>query len=191
MEYQERLVEAIEEGKIVKVSEHYAKREGLVILKKPEIRINNPSTTPSYFSRDSKRERVKPLSHYLETKPDWRQQQVLQELVDNFHWQIRMNRRRLGLTRKQLAKMINEPDEDLRILETGHLPSKDFVLINKIQKALGINLRKDQKEFDLTTEEIMERARKKDQERQNEKPKNREDYSDLVDSGIEILEDEI
>jgi len=193
MEYeQKKLVEAIEEGRIVKVPEQYAKREGLLILKRPPIQVQQ-SQTPSYLE---KRDKIKPLTEYIKSKPDWREKQVMSELVENFHWQIRYNRRRLGLTRRQLAKMINVADNDLQVIESGRLPTKDFILINKIQKALGINLRKDGKEFDLSTQEIMQKAEEKDREKQRttikEKPRiSEEDYSELVGQDIEILEDEI
>ncbi|MBU0761043.1 MAG: hypothetical protein KJ600_04145 [Nanoarchaeota archaeon] len=173
-------VEAIEDGKIVKVSENYAKREGLVILRKPEIKMNNPGTTPSYFSQESK-ESKKPLTDYLKKKPDWKEKQVLQELLDNFHWHIRMQRRRMGLTRRQFSKMINESEEKVKILETGRLPTNDFVIINKVQKALGINLRKDKKNFDVSVKEMLNQKK--------EEPK--QEGSDFAGSGIEILEDEI
>ncbi|MBU0466636.1 MAG: hypothetical protein KJ718_04815 [Nanoarchaeota archaeon] len=195
--YSENLVEAIEEGRIVKVPESYARREGLVILKKPEIPLNNPGTTPSFYSHTEKKEPKRPFTDYISKKPDWREQQVISELLDNFHWHIRLQRKRMGLTRKQFAKQINEPEEKIKILETGRLPTKDFILINKIQKALDINLRKDGKEFDLSTQEIMEKAQEVEMERIQQRRKTRstekaeEDYNEISGSGIEILEDEI
>ncbi|MFH1803171.1 MAG: hypothetical protein ABH864_07030 [archaeon] len=203
---QKKLVEAIEEGRIVRVPEQYAKREGLLILKRPAMQVQQ-SQTPSYLEKRDK-DRTKPLTEYIRSKPDWREKQVMSELVENFHWQIRYNRRRLGLTRRQLAKAIDVADNDLQLIESGRLPTKDFILINKIQKALGINLRKDGKEFDLSTQEIMEKAqevemqklqqkrqtqfRTQTQSRSRSATKPEEDYdNELVGQGIEILEDEI
>ncbi|MBU0907231.1 MAG: hypothetical protein KKD18_02030 [Nanoarchaeota archaeon] len=189
-----KLVEAIEDGRIVKVPEYYAKREGLLILKKAPIQIQK-TQTPSYFQH--KEDRTKPLTEYIKSKPDWREKQVMSELVDNFHWQIRYTRRRLGITRKQLAKMVGVSENDLQIIESGRLPSNDFILINKVQKTLGINLRKDGKEFDLSAEEnlsaeeIMEKAREKDRAKPVQRKSQTEDYSEVVGEGIEILEDEI
>jgi ribosome-binding protein aMBF1 (putative translation factor) len=182
-----RFVEAIEEGRIVKVSEDYARREGLVILKKPEIPMDNKGTMPSYYGPSARREKDRPFIEQMPRKPDWREQQVISELLDNFHWAIRAQRRRLGITRKQLARQINEPDEHLQVLETGRLPTRDFILINKIQKALGVNLRKDGKQFDLTANEMMEKADKSFRIA----PKPKKDSADIVGSGIEVLGEEI
>jgi len=190
---EDSLVEAIEDGKIVKVPEFYAKREGLLILKKAEIPMGQSGRTPSFYDQEEKPEKTKPLTEYFKKKPDWREQQVISELVENFHWKIRAERRRKNFTRKQLARDVGEPDEKLKILETGRLPSFDFVLINKVQKALGINLRKDQKDFTQTTQDVMsklqEQEEKKHQQTQARKAKS--DYAEISDSGIEILEDEI
>lgn len=189
-----KLVEAIEEGRIVKVPEYYARREGLLILKKAPIQMQK-AQAPSYLK--PKEDRTKPLTEYIQTKPDWREKQVMSELVENFHWQVRYTRRRMSLTRRQLANMAGISDSDLQVIESGRLPSNDFVLINKLQKALGINLRKDGKDFDVPVGEILEKAR--DREREKSVPvrsrdsggETKEDYSELVGEGIEILEDEI
>lgn len=186
-----KLVEAIEEGRIVKVPEYYARREGLLILKKAPIQTQKVQT-PSYLEKKEERDRTRPLTEYMKKKPDWREKQVMSELVENFHWQVRYTRRRLGLTRRQLAKMIGVSDADLQLVESGRLPTNDFILINKIQKALGINLRRDGKEFDFSVGEILEKARERGRERSAPVRKSQtEDYSEIVGEGIEILEDEI
>jgi ribosome-binding protein aMBF1 (putative translation factor) len=190
MEFENKMVEAIEEGRIVQVSESYAKREGLVILKKPELQIKNQ--IPSHL--ETKREKTRPLTEYVKSKPDWREKQVMSELIENFHWQIRFGRRQKGFTRKQFAKMANITEDELQIIESGRLPSNDFIIINKIQNTLGINLRKDGKNFDVTTEEILEKARQKQEEKkQFSKPakKPEESDSEMLGRGIEILDEEI
>lgn len=142
----ERMVEAIEEGKIVRVTEDYAKREGLIVLKRYDPPAAAP-TAPGY-NISKKAEPVKSMRDYLEKRPDWREKQVTSELLENFNWVVRNERRRRGLTRKQLAKMINEPEENIKMVEAGYLPAKDFILVNKIQGVFGVSLRKDQKKFD-------------------------------------------
>lgn len=188
----DKLVEAIEEGRIVKVPENYAKRQGLIILKKSEIPTAGHGVTPSFYSQEQKKEKMKPLAVFMAKKPDWKEKQVISELVDNFHWQIRSERRKKGITRKQLARFANVSDDDLKILETGRLPTYDFVLLNAIQKTLGINLRKDGKDFTLTTKEIMEKADKPVFKTKAQIEKSRaEKSSDFVDSDVEILDGEI
>src|SRR3989338_3282633 len=134
------LVEAIEEGRIVKVSEDYAKREGLPILRKQQPKIPKPAQ-----KKDSEEKRLfiddlrKPLKAL--------KSQVMTELVDNFQWEIAKKRRQLAITRKQLAASISEPEYVLKLLENGILPKDDFVIINKLQAKLNLNLRKDKKDF--------------------------------------------
>ncbi|MCA9485924.1 MAG: hypothetical protein KC506_03710 [Nanoarchaeota archaeon] len=204
MHQEENYVEAIEEGKIVRVSRAHALKEGLIILKNPELKIHKPGDTPSYYNKQEKPFNIKSQSTkdyrktftaIMDRKIGWQEQQVLNELSENFHWQIRMERRRKNYTRKQLATHIGVPDEHLQIIESGRLPENDFILINKIQSALGINLRKDGKDFSKSPREIMESAvpaaPKPSQEQKIGETKMTISNSDLMDSGIEILEDEI
>ncbi len=144
----ERIVEAIENGKIVSVSESYARRESLPILKRPQINRNseehkNVGKVPTSMMMRGKEHPME----YLKKPHTWQEKQVLSELVENFHWVIRSERRRKGITRKQLSKLSGESEESIQKLEFGILPSPDFVLINKIQQALGVNLRKDGRDF--------------------------------------------
>jgi len=191
MDYgQKDLVEAIEDGRIVKVPESYAKREGLLILKKSPLQVQKQQP-PSYLTeRKEHSDRTKPLTDYIRSRPDWREKQVLSELIDNFNWQIRYNRRRLGLTRKQLARMINVPEEELQILESGRLPSNDFILINKVQKVLGVNLRKDGKQFDISAEELMHKAATSKNSAVQTKAQRDEVSRDIVGKDIEIIDEE-
>jgi len=154
---EERLVEAIEEGRIVKVPESYAKSEGLPIIRRDKREENlehysrlSPGT-PQHIKSEFKR----PFSEILEHPKSWKSSQVTSELLENFNWQIRIERKRQGLTRKQLAKLLNEPEENLKMLEAGFLPSNDFILINKIQKTLGVNLRKDQRDYSKSFGEMI------------------------------------
>lgn len=196
MDSDETYVEAIHEGRIVKVPEKFARREGLIILKKPEINNQVQGTTPSYYKTPlkTKNDYRKTFSTIVDRKPGWQEKQVLNELIENFHWKIRAERRKKNLTRRQLANLINDSDENLQILETGRLPSNDFVLINKIQKTLKINLRKDGKDFDTSPREIMEKSLPSTPKRKTDMKETKDKKSsdpELRDSDIEILDDEI
>lgn len=149
MEYfekqEDRMVDAIEEGRIVRVTESYAKHEGLAILRKPSFQENKPQVVPQEKANSSWSSFA--LKESLMKTPSWKEKQVISELVPNFHWQIRVERKKRGLTKAQLAKAINESEENIKLVEFGKLPSEDFVLVNKLQKYLNINLRKDGKNF--------------------------------------------
>jgi len=176
---EDKIVDAIDEGKIVKVRESYAKQEGLPILKKPRMQdVKERVEVISHYST-TKTEDKRPIKDYLDRPLNWRKDQVIQELVENFHWIIGRERRRKSLTRKQLARLTNEKEDHIKMIEYGVLPTHDFVLINKIQDALGINLRKDKKDFNIPVRKLIE---EKSQPKQNK---------ELIDNDIEILEDEI
>jgi len=147
---EENLVEAIEDGKIVRVTEKHAKREGLPILRKSksqEVQQNLTTLPPGSALKKIKEENRRPLLDQMYRPKDWKEKQVSSELIDNFHWYIRTERKKRGLTRKQLGKLINESENNLQMIEAGFLPSSDFVLINKLQNEFKINLRRDQKDF--------------------------------------------
>jgi ribosome-binding protein aMBF1 (putative translation factor) len=173
---EERIVEAIEDGRIVRVTESYARKEDLPILRRSamqELQKSVNELAPGTPERIKKEIEIK-------KDQDWREQQVISELVDNFNWIIRVERRKKGITRRQFAKILNVPDAHIRMIEEGRLPASDFVLINQIQKTLGINLRKDEKEFDIPLKDIVPSDKQKTGEKES-----------LTGSDIEILEGEI
>jgi ribosome-binding protein aMBF1 (putative translation factor) len=157
--YSEKMVEAIEDGRIVKVPEYYAKREGLLIIRKPteDDAQKTLSQKPDLLSMERIREKkqLKPTFDLTSRPLHWRQDQVVSELIDNFQWVIRQKRRERGLSKKQLSSLIGEPEENIKMIEVGIMPSKDFVLINKLQSFFHINLRKDQKDFSKSTRELL------------------------------------
>lgn len=157
------LVEAIEEGRIVKVSEDYAKREGLPILRKQQPKITKPQKKETEEKRLFIDDLRKPLN--------WKKSQVMAELVDNFQWEVAKKRRQLGITRKQLAASISEPEYVLKLIENGILPKDDFIIINKLQARLNLNLRKDKKDFIQPARNLLdeqkEEAREPIQENEN------------------------
>ena len=203
----DRIVEAIEEGKIVRVSERYARREGLLILRKQEIVQNSDSTGINAESssaggiEDSQRkveEHVREIQRgmsgfeELRRPLDWRKNQIVKELIDNFQWHISKNRRAKGLTRKQLANAIQESENSIKLIENGILSANDFVLINKIQDYLGFNLRKDEKDFSQPARFSVE-SEKKIKEKL-EKIEQGEDIDEneeeeILGSDIEIVEE--
>jgi len=159
-------VEAIEGGKIVRVSERYAKIEGLPILRKPRLEQKNRAQNepPEKISFDDLRKPLRP-------------NQVTSELIDNFHWHILKKRRQLGLTRKKLAEKINESENTLKLIENGVIPNKDFIIINKIQSSLLINLRKDKKDFTQSPRSLL-------------KEEEQEPKTEISGEEIELIEDE-
>ncbi|MDP1696147.1 MAG: hypothetical protein Q8L29_04505 [archaeon] len=144
-------VEAIEEGKIVKVTEDYAKREGLLIIRKQNDTVvyDYAPEKKETFTRKNEDKRLrkdftlnkmrKPLNYYKNN--------IVNDLIDNFHWEIIKARKIKNVTRKQVAQSINESEETVKMIENGILQEDNYILVNKIQSYFGINLRKDGKNF--------------------------------------------
>lgn len=139
-----KIVDAIENGKIVKVTEEYALREGLMILKREE------KDDRYVITQKPRKQEEEPRVGFEELRKPlgWKKKQVVAELIDNFHWAVANERKVRNLGRKQAAKDLGISENDLKMIENGVLPSEDFVIINKIQKHYGINLRKDGNNFD-------------------------------------------
>lgn len=64
------------------------------------------------------------------------------DLIEHFHWEIMNNRRRKGLSHKQLSEAINEPDIYLEMLEKGAIPENSERIIRKLEQFFQIRLRK-------------------------------------------------
>ncbi len=140
------VVEALEEGKIVRVQESYARREGLLIIRQA---LSSPVSAPSlvhvYGQKVASVTRgVRPFDEFR--KP-LRKNNVLADLLDNFHWLLLKKRKEQGLTRKEVAKSLQVPEYDLKLIENGVLPGDNFILVNKLQEYYKINLRKDGRDF--------------------------------------------
>ena len=196
---EEELVEAIEEGRIVKVPRRYALEEGLLILRKPgpshtryeealrKVPAENP-VKPSEPKRIQNRLLFDDFRKPLKKKKS----QVETELVEHFNWAILKKRRDLNISRRQLAKEIGVSEKDLVLLENGIIPRDDFVLINKVQNYFGINLRKDRKEFggDLQMRKIVDDMQVEKLKLRDEELKRKESKIDQVlGEDIEIIEE--
>lgn len=138
---QPAIVDAIEEGRIVKVPEDYARREGLLILRKTP-QIDTKQTPVQKKDEDTRKNKgfigMEDLRKPLSTKNN----ELLNELVENFHWIIVQKRKVRGLTRKKVAEEVGDSELNVKMLENGVLPANNFVLVNKLESYYGINLRK-------------------------------------------------
>ncbi|MBX4212045.1 helix-turn-helix transcriptional regulator [Candidatus Pacearchaeota archaeon] len=178
----EKMVDAIEEGKIVSVSESYAKKEGLMILRKPKIGYTAQDLAERSMRRRKEDERDMKFGIDNFRKPlGWTKNQVVGELVDNFHWEIVSARKRKNMTRKQVADALHEPENSIKMLENGLLPANDFILINKIQSFYRINLRKDGRDFQKSARSLVKPSEKIEEAK--------EEPTDLPGGDIQILDD--
>lgn len=133
------IVEAIDDGKIVRVPEDYARREGLPIIRRP-VHVKGSASVQS--------ERFKPREKGILRFEEFRRplradtQRLESELVNNFHWIIQKKRKERSLTRKQLAQSLGASENDLKMLENGVIVGGNFVLVGKVEQFFSISLRK-------------------------------------------------
>jgi ribosome-binding protein aMBF1 (putative translation factor) len=137
------IVDAIDDGRIVRVSEDFAIREGLPILRRKEVSfVDNPSRKNSIEVQRGEMKRASLFETFrrpLRTKKN----DILSTLLDNFHWILSQKRKSLNLNRRQVADKIGAGELDVKMIENGVLPAEDYVLITKLEQLYGITIRKD------------------------------------------------
>lgn len=171
---EERMVDAIEEGRIVRVSESYALSEGLAILQKHDFerKLKDPeqarkdARVPLDTGFDALRRPLKKSSN-----------DIASTLVENFNWIISQKRRQRGLTRKQLSNSANISEAELKLLENGVVPSRDYIAISRIENFLRISLRKDS-QFSANP---LKETEEKRQNNSSEKKSSEEDEIEIID----------
>ena len=147
-EKKEILVDALQDGKIIRATLDYAVKEGLIILRKYEPMNPNVTTPEVQGGHVSKNER-KGLLKFEEFRRPLKgdKNNVASELMPNFHWVVIKRRKEKGVSRLQMARELNTSEYDLKMLEAGVFTNDDFVLISKVEKYLGISLRRDGKDY--------------------------------------------
>lgn len=137
-------VEAIRDGEIVRVPHSVAIEEDLFILRtlgaEPQQVIQQSLPAQARHVADSKQGSV--FSDWKTGKFGSKKNNVIQDLIPNFHWEIAKQRKSRNLTRNKLAEIIRSSEHEVKMLELGELPADDFVLISRIEQFFGINLRK-------------------------------------------------
>jgi len=142
-------VDAIEDGRIVKVAEKYAHQEGLLILRRNSSfsGVSDKQKVEDFVKKQESRRMKTPLDLDKFRKPlDYKKTNIVSDLKDNFHWEIARSRKARALSRQQLASILGVREEDIKLIENGIMPRQDFVLVSKIEKYFGINLRKESME---------------------------------------------
>jgi len=139
------IVEALEDGRIVLVSEEYARREGLLIIRSNSER---DLSKEAYVKPEKELVPIKRgIKPFDEFRKPLKKNNVISELKDNSHWTLLSMRKQRGMSRKQLAQTLYVSEEDLKLVENGVLPKDDFVLIGKLEGFYKISLRKDGQNF--------------------------------------------
>jgi ribosome-binding protein aMBF1 (putative translation factor) len=190
---EKKLVDAIEDGRIVRVSEEYALSEGLLILRKHEVLPSGKPETKEQMKLTPrlKGERKAFFDIDKYRRPWHDKNEILSSLADNFNWIVSHRRKQLNLNRKQLAQAINVNEEDIKMIENGIIPHNDYILVNKLESYMKINLRKDAPAgVQESVEVFKQRAHAPKWADRIEKAKAGAKAEDLVASDIEIVDSE-
>ena len=150
-----RLYDAILNGKMSILCERCSIIENILIIKKPDASQLSDSENP-YKVYDRMKmlagiENIKKDETFfredrlnlLDEKPELElPQKEKLNLLDNFHWDVIKNRRRKGLSHKQLAESIGESEIAIEMIEKGKLPENVELIINKLEQFFQVHLRK-------------------------------------------------
>ena len=150
-----RLFDAVYEGRIGSLCERCSIIENIPIIKKPAAsQLRDSEKGIGVYSRmkrlagikDSKKEetffredRLKELNEHPNLEIPEKNNL---NLINHFHWEIMKNRRRKGLSQKQLAEHLGESEIVIQMLEKAKLPERAEQLIKKIEQFLQIKLTK-------------------------------------------------
>lgn len=134
------MVDALEEGAIVRVPESYARREGLPILRRFSPQQQALAAQAAAKPGGPKETGgIDTFRRMLRSEA----QGVKASLVDNFHWELQRCRRERKMTRKQLAEAVHVKEQNIKLIENGVLPTNDFVLVSALERYFNIVLRKE------------------------------------------------
>jgi len=97
-------------------------------------RIREPGKKETFFKEDRLNELNKNPELELPEKNSL-------NLIDHFHWVVMKNRRRRGLSEKQLAESIGESEIAIQMIEKSKLPENAEIIIKKLEQLFQIKLR--------------------------------------------------
>ena len=191
-------VEAIKDGEIIRVPEKVAIMEDLFILRKivqqpqqsPQNMSNNISVSSSSMKQRESVPKGSIMSEWKHGKFGVKKNNVIQDLVPNFHWEISKNRKKRNLTRAKLAQMIGSNENDIKMLELGEMPADDFVLISRVEQFFGINLRKyAASTASVNLADLQKRSEQRKKEASQKFSSSGQDSASFAGSDIELVDD--
>lgn len=194
-----RLFDVIYENEIVKMCERCAVIEEIPIIKRPTTsQLKEAEKNYSVYQRlkrmaglEKKEEKYETVLERIKTLDENPELEMPEEksfnLVHNFHWYIMRARRNKGLSQRQLAMLLGESEEAIKMIERSELPGEPEILIKKVEQFFQIRLReRTEKEIEEEKEKFREssflRRRALEKEKETEGIKN--------ESEVEILNEE-
>ncbi len=197
-----RLFDVIAGNEIVKMCERCAILEDIPIIKKPTTsQLKEAEKNYSVYQRMKKLaglekkeekhdESILSRIKKLDENPEFEMpEEKSLNLVHNFHWYVIRARRNKGLSQKQLAMLLGESEEAIKIIEKGELPGEPEILIKKLEQFFQIKLKeRTEKEIEEEKEKFRESSflRKRDLERR-EKERDENKHSEFKEPVSEIV----
>tara|TARA_Y100000034_G_scaffold18330_1_gene20261 strand:+ start:9937 stop:10950 length:1014 start_codon:yes stop_codon:yes gene_type:complete len=150
-----RLYDGVYDGRMSSICERCSIIENIPIIKKPNpVQLKESEQGAGVFSRmkrlsgmeDEKSGEIyfrEDKLKELESKPELEvPEQEKLNLIEHFHWEVMKNRRRKGLSQKQLAESLGESEVAMQMIEKGELPENAEVLIRKLEQFFQVKLKK-------------------------------------------------
>jgi len=149
-----RLFDAIYDGRMEKICERCSIIENIPVIKKPDSeQLKNAEQTTVYkrmkqmsgILDDEKKESffVGDKLKELDSQPELElPEKDKLNLIEHFHWEVMKNRRRKGLSQKQLAENLGESEIVISMIEKAKLPENAENLITKLEQFFQVKLRK-------------------------------------------------
>jgi len=149
-----KLFDGLNVNSIVRVCERCSIINGIPIIKRPSTKQLRESEQPysvhtrlarlAHMEEGEKKEKTAyEVLKEIDSKPELEHpepEDLVFKLVDNFHWVIQTERRRKGLSAKQLAEAIHESESAINMLEKGIVPSRSLGMIQAIEQLLKTKL---------------------------------------------------
>tara|TARA_Y100000310_G_C20661660_1_gene805136 strand:- start:1016 stop:1993 length:978 start_codon:yes stop_codon:yes gene_type:complete len=149
-----KLFDAIYDGVMERICERCSIIENIPVIKKPDIDQLKDAEQVTVYKRmkglagfpkekEGKTFFVEDKLKELDTKPELEIPESSKlNLVEHFHWEIMKNRRRKGLSQKQLGENLGESETAIAMIEKAKLPENAEILVNKLEQFFQVKLRK-------------------------------------------------
>ena len=134
-------VEAIADGKIVKVPEDYARREGLLIVKRVPDVVSGAVSPLSRAVPGSPSHTRRGLLQFETYRKPLHDDELRAGLSEHFHWELQKQRKLKNVTRRQVSAATSVKEEDIKLLENG-VVGRDYVALSTLERYYGVNLRR-------------------------------------------------
>ncbi len=148
-----RLFDGIYVNEAIKICERCSLLEGVPIIKIPTTGQLKESEKPGRGQIYNRLKRMAGIKEERQSKSIFEELKELEtnpelekpldtplKLVDNFYWVIQRERRRKGMTHKQLADSIGESEMAIKLIERNNLPEDAMKMIRKMEQFLRIRL---------------------------------------------------